>query len=76
MLAGGAALLDGDVVVGEHRFNIALTHSERLMVAVDRLLQDSGWTIKDLDGLAAPVPPALTRPGTTAVALTLTQVAA
>jgi tRNA threonylcarbamoyladenosine biosynthesis protein TsaB len=56
-LAGGAALLDGDVIVGEHRSNIALTHSERLMVAVDRLLQDCGWTLKDLDGLAVSVGP-------------------
>ena len=56
-LAGGAALLDGDVVVGESRTNIALTHSERLMVAVDRLLGDAGWTVKDLEGLAVSVGP-------------------
>src|SRR5262245_28797949 len=56
-LAGGAALLDGDVIVGEHRSNIALTHSERLMVAVDRLLQDCGWSMSDLDGLAVSVGP-------------------
>jgi tRNA threonylcarbamoyladenosine biosynthesis protein TsaB len=51
-LAGGAALLDGDVLVGESRANISLTHSERLMLTVDRLLQDCGWTVKDLEGLA------------------------
>ncbi|MET0851218.1 MAG: tRNA (adenosine(37)-N6)-threonylcarbamoyltransferase complex dimerization subunit type 1 TsaB [Candidatus Rokuibacteriota bacterium] len=56
-LAGGAALLDGDVVVGESRTNIALTHSERLMVAIDRLLGDAGWTVKDLEGLAVSVGP-------------------
>ena len=37
-LAGGAALLDGDRLVGETTVSIALTHSERLMVVVDRLL--------------------------------------
>lgn len=56
-LAGGAALLDGDVVIGESRSNIALTHSERLMVAVDRLLQDAGWTVRDLEGLAVSIGP-------------------
>ncbi len=56
-LAGGAALLDGDAVVGEIRTNIALTHSERLMVALDRLLKDCGWTPRDLEGLAVSIGP-------------------
>ena len=56
-LAGGAALLDGDVVVGESRASIALTHSERLMIAVDRVLQDAGWTVRDLQGLAVSIGP-------------------
>jgi tRNA threonylcarbamoyladenosine biosynthesis protein TsaB len=56
-LAGGAALLDGDTLVGESRASISLTHSERLMVAVDRLLQDCGWTVKDLEGLAVSIGP-------------------
>ena len=42
-LAGGAALLDDGRLIGESRLNIALTHSERLMAVVDRLLQDCGW---------------------------------
>lgn len=56
-LAGGAALLDGDVLVGESRANISLTHSERLMLTVDRLLQDCGWTVRDLEGLAVSIGP-------------------
>ncbi|OGL00325.1 MAG: tRNA (adenosine(37)-N6)-threonylcarbamoyltransferase complex dimerization subunit type 1 TsaB, partial [Candidatus Rokubacteria bacterium RIFCSPHIGHO2_02_FULL_69_13] len=56
-LAGGAALLDGARVVGEYRLDIRLTHSERLMVAVDRLLGDAGWTPHDLEGLAVAVGP-------------------
>lgn len=56
-LAGGCALLDGDRVLGEITLNISLTHSERLMAMVDRLLQDCGWTVRDLDGLAVSIGP-------------------
>ena len=56
-LAGGAALLDGARVLGEYRLDLRLTHSERLMVAVDRLLGDAGWTPHDLEGLAVAVGP-------------------
>ncbi|HSB42455.1 MAG TPA: tRNA (adenosine(37)-N6)-threonylcarbamoyltransferase complex dimerization subunit type 1 TsaB [Methylomirabilota bacterium] len=56
-LAGGAALLDGGRLVGESRLNIALTHSERLMAVVDRLLQDCGWAVADLQALAVSVGP-------------------
>jgi tRNA threonylcarbamoyladenosine biosynthesis protein TsaB len=56
-LAGGAALLDDGRLVGESRLNIALTHSERLMLIVDRLLQDCGWEAASLDGLAVSIGP-------------------
>lgn len=56
-LAGGAALLDDGCLVGESRLHIALTHSERLMVIVDRLLQDCGWEAAALDGLAVSIGP-------------------
>ncbi len=56
-LAGGAALLDGGLVVGEYTLDISLTHSERLMGAIDRLLTDAGWTVRDLEGLAVSVGP-------------------
>jgi tRNA threonylcarbamoyladenosine biosynthesis protein TsaB len=56
-LAGGAALLDGGRVVGQSVLNIAITHSERVMAVVDRLLQDCGWDIKDLQGLAVSIGP-------------------
>lgn len=56
-LAGGAALLDGDRVVGEYVLNIRATHSERLMAAVDHLLQLSGWELESLEGLAVAVGP-------------------
>ncbi|MGH7386409.1 MAG: tRNA (adenosine(37)-N6)-threonylcarbamoyltransferase complex dimerization subunit type 1 TsaB, partial [Candidatus Rokuibacteriota bacterium] len=56
-LAGGAALLDDGRLVGEIRLNIALTHSERLMAVVDRLLQDCGGDARSLDALAVSVGP-------------------
>jgi tRNA threonylcarbamoyladenosine biosynthesis protein TsaB len=50
-------LLDGGLVVGEYTLDVSLTHSERLMGAVDRLLSDAGWTVRDLEGLAVSVGP-------------------
>jgi tRNA threonylcarbamoyladenosine biosynthesis protein TsaB len=55
--AGGAALLEDGRLVGESRLNIALTHSERLMAVVDRLLQDCGWDAAGLQALAVSVGP-------------------
>ena len=51
-LAGSVALLDGDQLVGECTLNIRLTHSERLLGAIDRLLHDAAWTPELLEGLA------------------------
>ena len=56
-LAGGAALTDGGAIVGEYTLNIRVTHSERVMAAVDRLLADAGWRPSDLDGLAVSIGP-------------------
>ena len=56
-LAGSAALLDDDRVVGQSLLDIALTHSERLMAMVDRLLEDCGRDIGDVDALAVSIGP-------------------
>jgi tRNA threonylcarbamoyladenosine biosynthesis protein TsaB len=56
-LSGGAALLDSERVVGEYTLDVRVTHSERLMAAIDQLLRDAGWTASDLDGLAVAVGP-------------------
>jgi tRNA threonylcarbamoyladenosine biosynthesis protein TsaB len=56
-LTGGVALLDGERLVGESTLSVALTHSERLMAVVDRLLADCGWRAADLQGLAVSVGP-------------------
>ncbi len=56
-LAGSVALLDGDRVVGQTLLDITLTHSERLMAMVDRLLGDCGVEPRGLDALAVSVGP-------------------
>jgi len=56
-LAGGVALLEGDRLLGEYRLDVRVTHSERLMVAVDRVLGDAGWPSEALQGLAVAVGP-------------------
>jgi tRNA threonylcarbamoyladenosine biosynthesis protein TsaB len=56
-LAGGAALLDGARLVGLYTLDIRVTHSERLLVAIDRLLADAGWRPADLEGVAVAVGP-------------------
>src|SRR3989338_5101174 len=56
-LAGGVALLDDERVVGQYLLDVRVTHSERLMVAVDRLLADAAWAAEDLQGLAVGVGP-------------------
>jgi tRNA threonylcarbamoyladenosine biosynthesis protein TsaB len=56
-LAGGVALLDDARLVAEYLLDVSLTHSERLMSAVDRVLADARWTPRDLGGLAVAVGP-------------------
>lgn len=56
-LTGGVALLDGDCLLAEYTLSIRTTHSERLMAAVDRLLNDSGWGVETLEGVAVSIGP-------------------
>src|SRR5437667_142973 len=42
--AGGVALVDGERLVAEYVLDISVTHSERLLAAVDRVLADARWT--------------------------------
>jgi tRNA threonylcarbamoyladenosine biosynthesis protein TsaB len=56
-LTGAAALLEDDTVVGECRLNVAVTHSERLLPAVDQLLRGAGRTLADVDALAVALGP-------------------
>ncbi|PYO22304.1 MAG: tRNA (adenosine(37)-N6)-threonylcarbamoyltransferase complex dimerization subunit type 1 TsaB [Candidatus Rokuibacteriota bacterium] len=56
-LAGGVALVDGERLVAEYLLDVSVTHSERLMAAVDRVLADARWAPRDLDGIAVSIGP-------------------
>jgi tRNA threonylcarbamoyladenosine biosynthesis protein TsaB len=56
-LAGGVALVEGNRTIAESLLDIRLTHSERLMPAVDQLLREAGWGPHDLEGVAVAVGP-------------------
>src|SRR5262245_25257207 len=56
-MIGSVALVDGGRIVGESMLDVALTHSERLMAMVDRLLGDCGWKADRLEGLAVSIGP-------------------
>ncbi len=56
-LAGGVALLDGAHLIAEYLLDVRVTHSERLLPAIDRMLGDAGWPAATLEGLAVAVGP-------------------
>ena len=56
-LAGGVALVDGERLVAEYLLDVSVTHSERLMAAVDRVLADARWAPRDVEGLAVSIGP-------------------
>ena len=56
-LTGAVAILDGERVIGESRLNIAVTHGERLLAAVDALLRAAGWGLADVEALAVAIGP-------------------
>jgi len=56
-LAGGVALLDDERLVAEYLLDVSVTHSERLMAAIDHVLADARWTPRMLSGLAVAVGP-------------------
>jgi tRNA threonylcarbamoyladenosine biosynthesis protein TsaB len=56
-LAGGVALLDDGRLIAEYVLDVSVTHSERLMASVDRVLADARWTPRMLEALAVAVGP-------------------
>jgi len=52
-LTGSVALSLGSTVVAESLLNIRSTHSEKLLKQIDLLLIEAGWSLNDLDLLAA-----------------------
>ncbi len=56
-LQGGVALVDAQRVVCEHTLSVQVTHSERLLPAIDAVLSDAGVTLDSIDGLAISIGP-------------------
>ncbi len=56
-LQGGVALIGGDRVIAEYILNVEATYAERLMPAVDQVLQDARITMSEVEGLAVSIGP-------------------
>lgn len=54
---GSVAVLSDNGVIGQYSLNIEVTHSERLMSTVDRVLKDTGIAIADMGGFAVAIGP-------------------
>jgi tRNA threonylcarbamoyladenosine biosynthesis protein TsaB len=54
---GSVGLVDEGRIIAEHLLNTPVTHSERLLAAIDLVLQEGGCSIKDLDGWAISLGP-------------------
>lgn len=56
-LTGAVALLDAGAVVAETRLNVAVTHGERLVAAIDDLLRAARCPLGEVDALGVAVGP-------------------
>jgi len=54
---GSVGLIDDDRVISEYLLNSPVTHSERLLTAVEFILKESHCTLQDLDGWAISLGP-------------------
>jgi len=54
---GGVALVGEEGLVSEYTLNVEATHSERVLPAIDRMLQDAGIPLEALGGLAVGIGP-------------------
>ncbi len=54
---GSVAIVSEDAVIAQYSLNIEVTHSERLMSTVDRVLKDTGLGIANMDGFAVAIGP-------------------
>ena len=54
---GGVALMGDEGLIAEYSLHSKATHSERLLPSIDRLLQDTELTFRDLSGIAVAVGP-------------------
>jgi tRNA threonylcarbamoyladenosine biosynthesis protein TsaB len=56
-LTGAVALLEDGAVVAESRVNVAVTHGERLMAAIDSVLRAARWELGDVGAMAVALGP-------------------
>lgn len=54
---GSVAIISDQAVVAQYSLNIEVTHSERLMATVDRVLRDTGLTMNQMEGYAVAIGP-------------------
>lgn len=54
---GSIALASDEGVIAQYSLNIEVTHSERLMPTVDRVLNDTGLAVSQFDGFAVAIGP-------------------
>jgi tRNA threonylcarbamoyladenosine biosynthesis protein TsaB len=54
---GGVAIVSEAGVLAEYTLNIEVTHSERLMSTVDRVLTDTGLAMSNIDGFGVSIGP-------------------
>lgn len=56
-MVGGVAIMEDDTLIAESRINVKVTHSERIMGAIDHMLMQSGMKIDDIDVFAIAIGP-------------------
>jgi len=56
-MMGAVGIVDGETLIAEMRTNIAVMHSERLMLHVDTLLKSAKMTLAEIDGFAVTTGP-------------------
>ena len=54
---GSVALIDSDRLVAEVLLNSKISHSEKLLPAIESILENAQWTLDDLQGLAIAIGP-------------------
>jgi tRNA threonylcarbamoyladenosine biosynthesis protein TsaB len=54
---GSVAIISDEEVIAQYSLNIEVTHSERLMATVDRVLKDTGMHMRQFDGFAVAIGP-------------------
>jgi tRNA threonylcarbamoyladenosine biosynthesis protein TsaB len=54
---GSVGLIDEESIIAEYLLNIPVTHSERLLTTIERILKDAHLVVGDLDGWAISLGP-------------------